>query len=124
MSLGITIINNDSGIIVTNVEDEGSSLLIGDIISEVNREKVDNINLFEEMVDKFKHEVDFSGYEILDIDGVRFSNSKAWGLLRASNTSPKLVLRFEGNTLQDLDQIKNVFKKAISKVDNTIKTNF
>ena len=54
MSLGITIINNDSGIEVTNVEDEDSSLLIGDIISEVNREKVDNINLFEEMVDKFE----------------------------------------------------------------------
>ena len=54
MSLGITIINNDSGIEVTNVEDKDSSLLIGDIISEVNREKVDNINLFEEMVDKFE----------------------------------------------------------------------
>ncbi len=54
MSLGITIINNDSGIEVTNVENEDSSLLIGDIISEVNREKVDNINLFEEMVDKFE----------------------------------------------------------------------
>ena len=54
MSLGITIINNDSGIEVTNVEDEDSSLLIGDIISEVNREKVDSINLFEEMVDKFE----------------------------------------------------------------------
>ena len=54
MSLGITIINNDSGIEVTNVEDEDSNLLIGDIISEVNREKVDKINLFEEMVDKFE----------------------------------------------------------------------
>ena len=54
MSLGITIINNDLGIVVTNVEDEDSNLLIGDIISEVNREKVDNINLFEEMVDKFE----------------------------------------------------------------------
>ncbi len=53
-SLGITIINNDSGIEVTNVENEDSNLLIGDIISEVNREKVDNINLFEEMVDKFE----------------------------------------------------------------------
>ena len=54
MSNPITIINNNSGILVTNVEDEDSSLLIGDIISEVNREKVDNIDLFEEMVDKFE----------------------------------------------------------------------
>ncbi len=54
ISLGITIINNNDGIEVTNVDDEDSSLQIGDVITEVNREKVDNINLFEEMVDKFE----------------------------------------------------------------------
>ena len=37
---------------------------------------------------------------------------------------PNLVLRFEGKSPQDLDDIKNVFKNAIAKVDNTIKTNF
>ena len=58
---------------------------------------------------------------ILDI---RIDKNSCWGLVRASNTSPNLVLRFEGNSPQDLDDIKNVFKKAISKVDNTIKANF
>ena len=62
--------------------------------------------------------------EISSLDGIRIDKDSCWGLIRASNTSPNLVLRFEGNTPQDLDQIKNVFKKAISKVDNTIKTNF
>ena len=62
--------------------------------------------------------------EISSLDGIRIDKDSSWGLIRASNTSPNLVLRFEGNTSQDLDQIKNVFKKAISKVDNTIKTNF
>ena len=69
-----------------------------------------------EMVDKFKNEVDFSGYEILDIDGVRFSNSKAWGLLRASNTSPKLVMRFEGDTDQELIKIIAFFKDNFKKI--------
>ena len=57
-------------------------------------------------------------------DRIRIDKDSCWGLIRASNTSPKLVLRFEGNSPQDLDDIKNVFKKAISKVDNTIETNF
>ena len=68
------------------------------------------------MVDKFKNEVDFSGYEILDIDGVRFSNSKGWGLLRASNTSPKLVMRFEGYTDQELIKIIAFFKDNFKKI--------
>ena len=67
------------------------------------------------MVDKFKNEVDFSGYEILDIDGVRFSSSKAWGLLRASNTSPKLVMRFEGETDQELINIMSFLKITLKK---------
>ena len=58
------------------------------------------------------------------MDGIRIDKDSSWGLIRASNTSPNLVLRFEGNSLKDLDEIKNVFKKAISKVDNTIKTDF
>ena len=62
--------------------------------------------------------------EISSLDGIRIDKDSCWGLIRASNTSPNLVLRFEGNSPQDLDDIKNVFKKAISKVDNTIKTNF
>ena len=62
--------------------------------------------------------------EINSMDGIRIDRNSCWGLIRASNTSPNLVLRFEGNSPQDLDDIKNVFKKAISKVDNTIKANF
>ncbi len=62
--------------------------------------------------------------EINSLDGIRIDRDSCWGLIRASNTSPNLVLRFEGNSPQDLDDIKNVFKKAISKVDNTIKANF
>ena len=62
--------------------------------------------------------------EISSLDGIRIDRDSCWGLIRASNTSPNLVLRFEGNSPQDLDDIKNVFKKAISKVDNRIKANF
>jgi len=47
--------------------------------------------------------------EIIDIDGVRVSFSDGWGLLRASNTQPVLVLRFEANTDKALNLIKDKF---------------
>ena len=40
--------------------------------------------------------------EISSIDGIRIDKDCCWGLVRASNTSPNLVLRFEGNSPQDL----------------------
>ena len=41
-------------------------------------------------------------YEVLTIDGVRMTFPKGWGLIRASNTQPVLVLRFEAATSSDL----------------------
>ena len=58
------------------------------------------------VVDKItKHFVD--KYECLTIDGVRidFGNG-AWGIVRASNTSPKLTLRFEAKSVEKLEEIK------------------
>ncbi len=53
-------------------------------------------------------------YKILDIDGVRVTFSDGWGLLRASNTQPVLVLRFEANTREALEQIKSKFLNLLS----------
>jgi phosphomannomutase/phosphoglucomutase len=38
--------------------------------------------------------------EKITIDGLRINFENGWGLLRASNTTPKLVLRFEGNSAE------------------------
>jgi len=54
-------------------------------------------------------------YKILDIDGVRVTFHDGWGLLRASNTQPVLVLRFEANTQQALEQIKSKFIDLLRK---------
>jgi phosphomannomutase/phosphoglucomutase len=43
-----------------------------------------------------------SRYETLALDGVRISFAKGWGLLRASNTQPVLVMRFEATSEADL----------------------
>ncbi|MCR4409532.1 MAG: phosphomannomutase/phosphoglucomutase [Candidatus Saccharicenans sp.] len=45
--------------------------------------------------------------QIIDIDGVRAVFDRGWGLLRASNTQPVLVLRFEASSPEDLERIRS-----------------
>ena len=47
------------------------------------------------------------------IDGVRAEYKNGFGLARASNTTPVIVLRFEGDTQEDLDEIRDEFRAAI-----------
>jgi len=47
-------------------------------------------------------------YKTIDIDGVRVLFDKGWGLVRASNTQPVIVLRFEAKTAHGLEKIKKI----------------
>lgn len=55
-------------------------------------------------------------YPIINIDGVRAIFPKGWGLVRASNTQEVLVLRFEGETEEDLKSIEKEVKQALEIV--------
>ena len=46
-------------------------------------------------------------YKVIDVDGVRVLFGDGWGLIRASNTQPVLVMRFEARTEEHLDAIKS-----------------
>ena len=48
-------------------------------------------------------------YEVIDIDGVRVNFADGWGLLRASNTQPALVMRFEATSEKRLAEIRALF---------------
>ena len=50
---------------------------------------------------------------ITTLDGIRIDYPKGWGLVRASNTTPVLVLRFEAETEQELERIKEVFRAQL-----------
>lgn len=50
------------------------------------------------------------------LDGIRVDFPDGWGLCRASNTTPVLVLRFEGKTEAALERIRAQFTAALSKV--------
>jgi phosphomannomutase/phosphoglucomutase len=47
-------------------------------------------------------------FEVIDVDGVRIMFGDGWGLVRASNTQPVLVLRFEAKTQKRLEEIQNL----------------
>lgn len=49
-----------------------------------------------------------ANYEVIDVDGVRIQFGDGWGLVRASNTQPVLVLRFEARTPERLEELKNL----------------
>jgi phosphomannomutase/phosphoglucomutase len=50
------------------------------------------------------------------IDGVRIEFKNGWGLLRASNTTPCLVLRFEADDQETLDQIQKLFYAQLNSL--------
>ena len=69
-----------------------------------------------EIVEKFKSNSNFDSANIISIDGIRVEFDRGWGLLRASNTSPVLVLRFEAETEHDLHDIKKIFSDNLKKI--------
>lgn len=56
---------------------------------------------------------EFAGATVSTIDGIRVDWPDRWGLVRASNTNPSLVLRFEGDTEQALEEVKGTFRKLL-----------
>jgi phosphomannomutase/phosphoglucomutase len=55
-------------------------------------------------------------YPIIDVDGVRVQFDDGWGLVRASNTQPVLVLRFEALTEGRLEEIKKLLEDKVKNV--------
>ncbi|MCF8054361.1 MAG: phosphomannomutase/phosphoglucomutase [Deltaproteobacteria bacterium] len=55
-------------------------------------------------------------YETNTIDGVRIASKEGWGLLRASNTQPVLVLRFESDSQAGLTKIRSVVEETLKMV--------
>jgi phosphomannomutase/phosphoglucomutase len=66
--------------------------------------------IVDELVKYFK-----SKYEVNDIDGARVLFGNGWGLVRASNTQPVLVLRFEARTEKQLEAIKTIFRNKLKE---------
>jgi phosphomannomutase/phosphoglucomutase len=57
-------------------------------------------------------------YDVIDIDGVRINFGEGWALIRASNTQPVIVFRFEANNAGRLADIISIVRKAVSKYES------
>ena len=60
--------------------------------------------------------------DIITIDGIRVTFDDGWGLIRASNTQPALVLRFEADSEENLSKIRDFMEKQLSFVQSTFTT--
>jgi phosphomannomutase/phosphoglucomutase len=54
-------------------------------------------------------------HDVLDVDGARIGFEGGWGLVRASNTQPALVLRFEASTPDRLDAIRREVEGVVAQ---------
>jgi phosphomannomutase/phosphoglucomutase len=64
---------------------------------------------------------DFGNGRLTLIDGIRVDFEDGWGLVRPSNTSPVLSLRFEADTQAALDRIQDEFQTQLAKIDDSLK---
>ena len=58
------------------------------------------------------------GYDCVDIDGVRVNFEDGWGLVRASNTQPVLVMRFEATSQKRVEEIEKLFRDELQNFCN------
>ncbi len=54
-------------------------------------------------------------FKIIDVDGVRIEFEDGWGLVRASNTQPVIVMRFEANSLERLEEIRTLMEGELKR---------
>jgi phosphomannomutase / phosphoglucomutase len=67
-------------------------------------------NVVQRVLDHYRRE-----REVLDVDGARVRFEHGWGLVRASNTQPALVLRFEAGSPSQLDEIQNEVRAVVQR---------
>ena len=106
--------------IIANSEGDDPFVTVPNMLStpEINIPAADEEKF--QIVEKFIENSNFNDAKIVSIDGIRVEFEKGWGLLRPSNTSPCLVLRFEAETNDDLKKIKEIFYLRLKSIKPNI----
>jgi len=71
-----------------------------------------------EVVERAKRFLEESGHQVIDVDGARIVFPDGWGLVRASNTQPVLVVRYEAETVERLEEIRSLVEGTIERAKN------
>jgi phosphomannomutase/phosphoglucomutase len=77
-------------------------------------------SIIEQLIDN----ASFGEGKISTLDGVRVDFPDGWGLVRASNTTPMLVLRFEADTNEVMNRIQTLFKEQLNNIDSSLQFDF
>lgn len=77
-----------------------------------------------EFITQLAENADFGDGNITSLDGIRVDYADGWGLVRASNTSPDLTLRFEADGEEALARIKELFKQEILAIRSDLDLDF
>jgi phosphomannomutase/phosphoglucomutase len=104
----IEILSKTDGTLSSLLEDVPKTFTTPEIRVDCPDEK--KFEVIEKIRDIFR-----KNYEVIDIDGARVLMPGGWGLARASNTQPVLVLRFEANTPERLEEIKNEVESVVNE---------
>lgn len=75
-------------------------------------------------MERFKAIATLPEAEITTLDGLRADFADGWGLVRPSNTTPSLVIRFEAEDDAGLERIKGLFREQMLAADETLKLPF
>jgi phosphomannomutase/phosphoglucomutase len=112
---------------ILGIEDRYSDEVFGDFPEDISTPEL-NVEVTEAskfgIVERLSAWGKFGDGSISTIDGVRVEYGDGWGLCRASNTTPALVLRFEAESEEALTRIKTVFREQLRHVAPELNVTF
>ncbi|HWE30975.1 MAG TPA: hypothetical protein VHB97_23370, partial [Polyangia bacterium] len=65
----------------------------------------------------YKSTAEKDGHQVVDVDGARVTWKDGWALVRASNTQPALVLRFEAESEPRLNEIRKKVESTLKRLE-------
>jgi phosphomannomutase / phosphoglucomutase len=112
---------------ILSEDPRSSSEVFADFPDSINTPEL-NVELAEgenfKFIEGMFASANFIGGKTTDIDGMRIDFSNGWGLVRASNTTPSLVIRFEADSKEALANIQDQFRQLMQKVKPDIQLPF
>lgn len=88
---------------------------------KINMTEGEHFKFIEKLIAKASS---FTDAEVTLIDGIRVDYANGWGLVRASNTTPCLVLRFEGKNKKAMADVQEKFREVLTNIQSDIKLPF
>lgn len=87
-----------------------------------------NVNVGEarkfQIMEALTNQAEWGQGKVTTLDGIRVDYPHGWGLVRASNTTPMLVLRFEADKQDDLALVQQLFRDQLAAVAPDLDPNF